>query len=363
MFVFGRIRYILFFLISFIFSIFFFNPAYALPCGADINKKIDLQITCQQTGAQDRRYYIKIINRRNSQVDFNSLNLFFKLWVYEPQLRCISVCGQNGEVYNSSGARIGNIIIRGNTKYNFVSTPLFIENDSHKSNQEGVVPLIYTGGEVSYIPAGGWVQGFQILISSVCDSFAGVNDINQYFFTEEVIDSNKIISDMVWTIKPGDILASLSAFMVGAGNWENFNDDYSGLPLGQNSCNGNMAGPYYDDHHFALFFGDVLIGETKANGSLDPETGVPPGLGPCTATATKTVAASFTRTRTRTPTFTRTFTCTKTPTRTPTYSMTKTMTFTRTYTLTCTMTVTKTTTETITSTITVTPLQIHQHLY
>ncbi|HNZ29298.1 MAG TPA: hypothetical protein PKJ42_04830, partial [Candidatus Goldiibacteriota bacterium] len=39
-----------------------------LPCGADTAKKLDLMITCQMQGAQERRYYVKIINRSSTPV-------------------------------------------------------------------------------------------------------------------------------------------------------------------------------------------------------------------------------------------------------------------------------------------------------
>jgi hypothetical protein len=225
----------------------------AAPCGADISKKLDLQVTCQETGAQDRRYYVKIFNRGTSDISFQNLNLTMKVWVYEPELRCLTVCGQNGDVYNSSGAKIGTAVIQGNVYSNFVTQPLYIENSSHKSNQEGTYSFIYQSGQ-STIPAGGWVQGFQIIFSSACGGLSEGNKINKFVYDGKFYYGVPVVSDAVHEVPPGSIIADDGMIAMGSGNWDNFNDDYSGLPLGQSSCGGNIAGPYYDDHHFAKYY-------------------------------------------------------------------------------------------------------------
>ena len=290
----------------------------APPCGSDTHKKLDLMVNCQQTGAQDRRYYLKILNRNNTSVSFQSLKLSFKTWVYEPHLRCIAVCGQNGEVYDAAGNRTGNMVLQGGAYYSFVSKGYFEENPPHRSNQEGGVPLTWQSGEVN-IPAGGWVQGFQVLLTSGGSCPAG------------------------------------------AENWQDFTDDYSGLPAGQSACNGNMAGPYYDDHHFAVLSGGVLVAEYKDASTYDSETGLPPGAGPCTSTPT--FSGTFTLTLTGTPSFTATntrtitptFSNTHTPTNTVTPSGTASLTYSVTATPTATFTATGTVTDTITSTLTPAP--------
>nr|HPI04277.1 hypothetical protein [Candidatus Goldiibacteriota bacterium] len=215
----------------------------SFPCGADPTKKLDLMITCQMQGAQERRYYVKIINRSSTPVYYSNANLSMKLWVNEPQLRCAAVTGQNGEVFDASGTRVGNVQIKGNTYSDFYQVPYFQENAQHKANQEVKVNFVYQGGEVNHIPAGGWVQGFQIMITASC-SFMSQNHRPLYAYL-----SSGIYSDASYD----NTYASLP------GNWTDFSDDYSGLPYGQNSCGGNMAGPYYDDRHFALYSNNTLI--------------------------------------------------------------------------------------------------------
>ena len=318
----------------------------SFPCGADTTKKLDLMITCQMQGAQERRYYVKIINRSNAPIYYSNANLSMKLWVNEPQLRCVVVTGQNGEVFNASGIRVGNVQIQGNTYSNFYQVPYFQENAQHRANQEAQVGFVYQGGEVNYIPAGGWVQGFQIMITASC-SFMSQNYRPLYAY----LGSN-VYSDASYY----NTYASLP------GNWTDFSDDYSGLPYGQNSCSGNMAGPYYDDRHFALYSNNTLIGEYKTPGTYDSQTGVPPGAGSCTPiptiiiTKTATATVSITLTSTPTATLTATKSATQSATASNTASVTKTNTasFTETATLTGTPTITTTATPTFSETLTIT---------
>ncbi len=275
-----------------------------VPCGALTTPGLDLMVNCQMTGVQDRRYYLKIRNTGSVPLTMQALNLSFRVWVNEPKLRCIVLTGQNGDVYDGAGNRINTMQVVGNQYYTFASSPYYVENASHKSNQVGTVPIVFQSG-VSVIPAGGWVVGYSVLLTSA------------------------------------------GSCPTGAENWQNFADDYSGIPQGQTTCDGNIAGPYYDDHHFALLKGGVLVGETKPGGGIDPETGWPPGAEMCTPTPTAT------RTKTRTPTKTRTSTATFSKTSTPTATNTPTLPATDTYTPTRTRTLTDT--PTLTPTPSATP--------
>jgi RHS repeat-associated protein len=318
---------------------------YAVPCGSDIFSKLDLMVACQMQGTQERRYYLKIINHSNAPVYYSTANLSIKLWVYEPVLRCASITGQNGEVYNSSGTRIGNVQIEGNTYSDFTAVEYFQESAQHKANQVVKINFNYAGGEVSYIPAGGWVQGFQVMVSASC-SF--LSDLYRPLYAS--LNNSTTYSDASCYI----------TFASSYGLWTDFSDDYSGLPFGQSDCSGNMVGPYYDDHHFALYSNNVLVAEYKTASLFDTETGLPPGAGDCTATvtrtSTKTPTSKITMTTTKTvpPTETPTFTETDTLTATSTYTITDSPTYTYTATPTVTMTITKTVTQTITKTVTLT---------
>ncbi|HUO58085.1 MAG TPA: hypothetical protein VMV05_07900, partial [bacterium] len=253
-------------------------------CGANTSLKLDLMVTCSEQGVQDRRWTFLVVNNASTPITLNSAHLSMRVWFYEPGLRCVALVGNNGIVYNSSGGQVGAMQLVGNVYTTCASMTEFDESSTHKANQGGAVTLTWQGG-VSVIPAGGWMQGFAIIGTS------------------------------------GDSCGT-------ATNWNNFNDDYSGLPSGQSSCNGSQSGPYYDDHHFALYSNGVLVQEYGTNGSTDGESGLPPGAGTCTftPTATNTRTNTPTQTRTPTPTNTRTNTGTNTPTNTSTNSATKTRT-------------------------------------
>ncbi|HEY5038792.1 MAG TPA: hypothetical protein VIJ93_06960, partial [bacterium] len=284
-------------------------------CGADTSSMLDLQVTCVEQGSQDRRWAFKIVNNGPSPLDIRTANLSLGLWFFESRLRCLAVTGSNGDVFASNGTRVGSLQITGNTYTHDVSTAEFDESPAHKSNQAGSVRLVYLSGQ-AVIPAGGWVQGFTVLGTS-------------------------------------------SAACGTSGNWDNFNDDYSGLPNGQSSCGGSPNGPFFDDHHFALFDNGKLVQEAKAGGIPDPATGLPPGAGPCSPTPTKsfTPVPTFTRTPTRTPTSTSTLTATRTftPLNTSTATRTASSTATSSSTRTATPSVTATATGTSSSTNTSTP--------
>jgi spore germination protein YaaH len=195
---------------------------------------LDLQVSCIQQTSQERRWALKIVNNGSAPMTFSSA-LSVGLWFYEPQLRCMVWVSSNADVYNSAGIRLGLVEMQSNqTQQDQWLSPAVDESSTHRANQSGAMTLVCQGG-VSVIPPGGWVQGL------VLDATAGGSC-------------------------PG-----------GAGNWTDFTDDYSGLPAGQTSCNGSTSGPYYDDHHFALYENGSLIQEYKAGGK-DAESGRSPGM-------------------------------------------------------------------------------------
>jgi len=162
-------------------------------CGADYSKGLDLWINCGQQNNQDRRYFIKIVNRGSTPATIQALGLKMRVWVNEPKLRCFGFAGSNGDVYAADGTRLNLMQIVENPSYaQSVSIPFYQENTTHKANQYADLPLVYQSG-ISVIPAGGWVQGYQVqfLSGGSCPS--------------------------------------------GAENWNDFSDDYSGLPNGQTS--------------------------------------------------------------------------------------------------------------------------------
>lgn len=278
-------------------------------CGADTSKKLDLMINCSEQGLQDRRWTFLIVNNGSSALTMQSANLSLKVWFFEPGLRCVAVVGNNGDVFNSSGSRLGNMQLQSNVYTTCSSMAEIDESTNHKANQSASVALTYSGG-LSIIQAGGWVQGFSIIGTSGGSCGTAVN-------------------------------------------WNSFSDDYSGLPSGQSSCTGTQSGPFYDDHHFVLYSNGTLVQEYGAGGSTDGESGVPPGGGTCTPTMTPTL----TKTSTFTPTKTATNTGTKTPTATPSNTATRTATASSTNTGTSTPTATNSATDTATLTATLTPSQ------
>jgi hypothetical protein len=213
-------------------------------CGADTSLELDLQVACVQQSNQERRWALKIVNNSSSPLTLQGANLAFRVWVFESALRCVVVEGDNGDVFTSAGVRVGPTQLVGNVYSPDVSMPEFDESATHKANQYGTVPLTYQSG-VSVIPAGGWIQ------------------------------------DLV-------VGATAGGSCNPSGNWDNFNDDYSGLPNGQTACNGNTSGPYFEDHHFALYVNGVLEQEFLPGGAQDPNSGVAPGGGTCTPTFTPT---------------------------------------------------------------------------
>ncbi|HVZ80671.1 MAG TPA: hypothetical protein VHE12_07710, partial [bacterium] len=279
-------------------------------CGADTTKKLDLMVNCSEQGAQDRRWTFLIVNNGSSPLTMQSANLSLRMWLFEPHLRCVAVVGNNGDVFDSDGNRLGNMQLQSNVYTTSTSISEVDESASHKANQTAAVSLVYSGS-VSVIPAGGWVQGFAIIATS--GDSCGTNE-----------------------------------------NWTNFNDDYSGRPSEQSSCNGTQSGPFYDDHHFALYSNGSLVQEYGTNGTTpDGESGLPPGGGTCTPTVTPTLTRTNTPTRTNSPT--KTFTPTLTTTSTLTLTATNTLTRTATYTSTHTPTPTPTFTNTPSATATHTP--------
>ncbi|HEY5038174.1 MAG TPA: hypothetical protein VIJ93_03780, partial [bacterium] len=282
-------------------------------CGADTSKKLDLMVNCSEQGIQDRRWTFLIVNNNSVPLTIQAAKLSMKVWLFESQLRCTAMVGNNGTVFNSTGGTVGNMQLVGNTYSIDASMAEIDESSTHKANQSGAVTLTYQTG-VSVIPAGGWMQGFAIIGTSA----ASCNNT--------------------------------------AGNWDSFTDDYSGLPSGQTSCNGAQNGPFFDDHHFALYSNGVLVQEFGSNGSTDGESGRPPGGGTCTPTITPTFTKTATNSPTKTPTKTPTgATNTVTATNTPTKTFTITNTPTKTFTITNTPTKTFTITPTPTNTLTITP--------
>ena len=243
-------------------------PAGAAVCGTDHSQQLDLQVNCGQQDSQSRRWNFKIVNNGSTPLDVRTAGLGLRLWFFESRLRCVVVTGNNGDVFNASGVRLGPMQIVDNSYVSGVAIPECDESASHKANQSGSVQLAYESG-VAVVPPGGWVQGFTVMATAAA------------------------------SCNPP------------AGNWDNFGDDYSGLPLGQSSCGGNQNGPFFDDHHFGLLVNGLLEQEVKAGGSLDPESGVPSCGGACSPTPT------FTATPTATSTFTATATSTFTATPTP----------------------------------------------
>ncbi|HTC22319.1 MAG TPA: NHL repeat-containing protein, partial [bacterium] len=255
-----------------------------------------MMVTCVEQGLQDRTWDFLIANNGSVPFTISSAGLAIRIWVYESQLRCSALTGSNGNVYNSSGVQVGAMQLTGNIYNKNTSMTEIDESSTHKANQYGTISITYQTG-VSVIPAGGWMQGFAIYETSAgeCGNTAG--------------------------------------------NWDNFADDYSGLPATQTSCTGSQSGPYFDDHHFALYSNGTLLQEVKSGGTDDPQSGFPPGGGTCTPTMTSTNTKTLTPTST--PTFTKTFSATPTytPTKTPTSSV-NTPTFTKTPTPTFTNTLT-----------------------
>ncbi len=243
-------------------------------CGADTSRKLDLMINCGEQGLQDRRWNFLIVNNGSAPLTLQSAGLSLKLWFFEPGLRCLAVTGNNASVFNASGTLVGNSVIQSNVYTTDSSITEVDESSTHKANQAGTVALVYQSG-VSVIPAGGWVQGFTIIATS------------------------------------GDSCGT-------ATNWNNFNDDYSGLPNGESSCTGTQSGPFFDDHHFALLCNGTLVQEFGTNGQTDGESGLPPGGGACTPTVTPTFTKTITASSTKTPSPTATRTPTNTPTKSPT---------------------------------------------
>lgn len=227
-------------------------------CGADNALGVDLQVACVQQSGQERRWTLKIVNNGSGALDLRTAGLALRLWFYESRLRCVVVAGNNGDVYGSGGSRIGPVRLVDNLCSSDVSLTPFDETSAHRANQYGTLNLSYLSG-TAVIPAGGWVQGLVVVAT------AGGN------------------------CNP-------------AGNWDNFADDYSGLPNGQSSSNGSPNGPYYQDHHFALYARGVLVQEVLPGEALDPESGLPPRSGTCTPTPTFTATATATNTPTSTPT-------------------------------------------------------------
>jgi len=291
------------------------NDNIYIPCDADFTKKLDLMVNCSLHGKDERRYYLKIINRNNEAIDIRDINLAIKLWLYEPELWCITLTGQNGEVYDGNGNRINAMQIESNNFCSFVSKEIFIEDKNHKSNQEGSSFIIYKSG-VATIPAGGWVQGFEIFITSKCN-FLKPAENRQKIYYAYLPDNMK---NKEQTVIPGGMYEASGRIILASNNgyvkWRDDDketcygifDDYSGIPSNQGKSNGNIMGPYYDDHHFALYSGSSLIGEIKKYGKIDPETGLPPGAALCMPAITHTPAFTITATCTITPTLTATLT-------------------------------------------------------